>query len=186
MEEKYNYQTKETFEPTKNLQTDLYQIIKLELGYYLSDKYEDSMDRGAEATSLTEMNYWENYCESIRHIKTAFKDKRIDNLQSYSNSKRDGLKDRFLQPKELKQLSVALELIEKVNNSVLQLIYNISEEVKEGSLKKITDCYDLIDTYFSKKFSKKYDSFGDFVNGCYEYIDKSLNLAYGGYNYGKK
>ena len=61
----------------------------------------------------------------------------------------------------------------------------VAEEVKEGSLKQIKDYYELIDTYFAT-ISKKYDDFGAFVVDCYDNISKSLNLAYGGYNYGKK
>ena len=82
-------------------------------------------------------------------------------------------------------MSTAIDLIENSNRTILQLIYNIAEEVKEGSLKKIKDYYELIDTYFAT-ISKKYDDFGAFVVDCYDNISKSLNLAYGGYNYGKK
>ena len=185
MNEKYNYQTKDMIETKNVFQSDMYQIIKTELGLYLEDRYEDSMDLMASATSMTEMTYFENFSQTLRRIKTALKDKRIDNLQDYCNNKREELKDGVMNPKERKILSTAIDLIENSNRTILQLIYNIAEEVKEGSLKKIKDYYELIDTYFAT-ISKKYDDFGAFVVDCYDNISKSLNLAYGGYNYGKK
>ncbi len=183
----YTYLSKADFSPSGNVQNDLYQVIKLELGYYFEDRYEESMDRYAMATTMAELNQLENESQVIRRVKTPLKDKKIANLQEYISAKRDNLKDGFSSPKDRNQLSVAVDILEKCNKNILQLVYNICQEIKEGIIKKSNnDSYQLIDLYYSKHLSKKFGSFAEFVDSCNQYLEKSINLVYGGHNYGKK
>ena len=183
----YTYLSKGDYAFSGILQDDLYHIIRIEMGYYFEEKYEESMDSYALAKTMTELSYFENESQVIRRVKTALKDKRITTLQDYIATKRISLKDGFSSPKEQNQLSVALDILDKCNKNILQLVYNISQEIKEGVLKKSNnDCYQLLDLYYSKKLSKKFGSFFEFIDSCYEYLDKTIKLVYGGRNYGKK
>ena len=132
----FNYKSKDTFEASGNTQEDIYQVIKLELGYFFEEKYEDSMDNLATSTSFSQIQYYENESQTIRRIKTALKDKKIKNLQKYIATKRDDLKDGLMSSKDQKHLTSALDILEKCNKNILQLTYNIALEIKEGILKK--------------------------------------------------
>ncbi|MBE5734847.1 MAG: hypothetical protein E7361_00115 [Clostridiales bacterium] len=183
----YTYLSKKDYQPSGNLQEDLYQIIKLELGYYFDDLYEESLDAYALASSMAELNYFENESQVIRRVKTPLKDKKIANLQDYITSKRSNLKDGFSSPKDRNQLSTALDILDKCNKNILQLVFNICQEIKEGILKRANnDGYQLIDLYYSKHLSKKFGSFAEYIDNCQEYLAKTINLVYGGRNYGKK
>ncbi len=183
----YTYLSKTNYTETGNLQKDLYQIIKLELGYYFDSLYEESIDAFAMATTVSEMNYLENESQIIRRVKIPLKDSKISNLQEYISDKRSTIKDGFLSPKDRNHLSTAIDILDKCNKNILQLVFNICEEIKEGILKKSNnDCYQLIDLYFSKKLNKNFANFAEYIDSCQEYLTKSINLVYGGHNYGKK
>ncbi len=177
---------KDTYTIQNDLQRDIYQIIKLELGHYCEEKYEELMDTYALAKNTSEMEYYENYSQVVRRLKTTLLNTNITNLQNHVNTKRNDLKDGFVSPKQQKQRTISLDILDKWNQSVLQLVYDIMEEVKEHVLKKTDSCYEIIENYFLLNIKKKNDSFDDFVDKNYEYLDKTIRLVYGGYNYGKE
>ena len=183
----YTYLSKTDYNTTGNIQQDLYQIIKLELGYYFEELYEESLDAFAMAKSVSEMNYYENESQVIRRVKTPLKDKKITNLQDFITDKRNSIKDGFSSQKDRNQLSTAIDILDNCNKNILQLVFNICQEIKEGIIKKANnDCYQLIDLYYSRKLSKKFGSFAEYVDNCHTYLTKSINLVYGGHKYGKK
>ena len=185
-ENNYIYRTENQLEFTGEIQNDLYLLIKHELGYYFEDKYEEAMDELATSSTYSQIQFYENSSQSIRRVKTALKDKKQTNLQVYINDRRMELKDGLMSIKDQKQLNIAIDALEKCNKNILQLVYNISQEIKEGVLKKNSSCYELITQYYHKKISKKYNNFQEFVEDTYAYLENSINLVYGGYNYGKK
>ena len=182
----YEFRTKDQLEFTGEIQNDLYSIIKQELGCYFDDKYEESMDELATSSSYSQIQFYENCSQTIRRVKLALKDKKQTGLQNYINTKRSELKDGLMSIKDQKQLNIAIDALEKCNKNILQLIYNITQEIKEGVLKRNLSCYELITTYYDKKISKKYNNFQEFIEDTYAYLENSINLVYGGYNYGKK
>ena len=186
MEDEFIYKSKDYFELSGDLQSDLYQTIKLELGYYFDDKYEEAVDELATSSNYSQIQFYENCSQVIRRVKIPLKDKKISNLQNYVSSKRNDLKDGLMPLKDQKQLNIAIDSLEKCNKNILQLVYNIMQEIKEGVLKKNNSCYELITTYYTKHISKKYQNFEQFIEDCFAYLEKSINLVYGGYNYGKK
>ena len=186
MVDEYIYKTKDAFDLSGDLQSDLYQTIKLELGEYFDEKYEEYVDELAISSNYSQIQFFENSSQVIRRVKIPLKDKKISNLQTYITNKRNDLKDGLMSLKDQKQLNVAIDCLEKCNKNILQLVYNIMQEIKEGVLKKNNTCYELITTYYSKKISKKYNHFLEFIEDCFAYLEKSINLVYGGYNYGKK
>lgn len=186
MEDEYIYQSKDTFDLSGDLQSDLYQTIKMELGYYFDEKYEETVEDLAISSNYSEIQFFENCSQVIRRVKIPLKDKKITNLQNYITNKRNDLKDGLMPLKDQKQLNIAIDSLEKCNKNILQLVYNIMQEVREGVLKRNSSCCDLITTYYKKHISKKYNNFLEFIEDCFAYLEKSISLVYGGYNYGKK
>jgi len=180
-----NFHCKETYTLQNILQNDIYQIIKLELGYFCEDLYEDLMDHYALAKTALETEYYENYSQVVRRLKTAFLNPAKINLQEHIANKKEKLKDSIVSPKQQKQRTISYDILDKWNQSVLQLVYDIMEEVNSNVLKK-DSCYEIVEKYFDLPIKKRFNNLEEFINKNYELLDKSVHLVYGGYYYGKK
>ncbi len=185
-DEKYNYLSRSDYQFSDNISKDIFCIIRFELGEYVMDRYDELMDEFASSVTLSNQTYYDNKTSILRRIKTYLRDRKIEDLQVFLKSKQQSIKDGFMQPKEAKNLSVTLDILDSIAKKILQLDYNITQELSYGTLKKTGDAYDIIDNYFEKGLDKKHSNVLDFIVECYEYIVKSIDLAYGGINYGKK
>lgn len=183
---KYEYHIKDDFEETKNLSSDLYQIFKLEIGHYYSQKYDDCMDLFAMATSISDVNYYENFAQIIRKDKIALCDKTANSLLDYINFQKGIIQDGMSDHESTRRMNIVIDTLGNTNRAILQLVYQILEEVKFGVIKRYKSPFEIIDDYFDLGTNKKYSGVQDFVDDNYDYLSKAINLVYGGYNYDKK
>ena len=177
---KIDFKSEDKFEDLGDLQKNIYQILKLELGYYLSEKYEEAMDSFAISTSLNETNYYESFTAIVRKIKNCLIDTKVQNLTNYIIEQRTLIKDDFMTNKTRRNIGIVIDVLDNINKSLSKIVYDILQEVKFGYLKKFKGPYLIISDYFELKIKKKYDSLEDFINDSYTNLEKVINLAYGG------
>ncbi len=183
---KYEYHIQDDFEETKNLSTDLYQVLKREIGEYYNQKYDDCMDLFAMSTTISDVTYYENFAQIIRKDKIALCDKTTANLQEYIDFQKSIIKDGIIDHDNARRIGVVIDTLGNTNRSILQLVYQILEEVKFGVIKRYKSPFEIIDDYFELGINKKYSGVQDFIEDNYDYLSKAINLVYGGYNYDKK
>jgi len=176
----FKFTSESKFEDMHDLPQNIFQILKYELGYYFTVKYEEAMDNFAIASSMKATTFYENFTSILRKTKNCLNDKKVQNLQQYILEQRTLMKDDFMTYKTKRNLTIVIDILDNINKSVIKLIYNILQEVKFGYLKKTKSPYLIIDDYFNLKVKKNYESLDEFIEDNYLNTEKVVKLAYGG------
>ncbi len=166
----YTYRNLYNYKPKGVMTDDLYNVIRLELGVFVTDIYHQKMEALSDKYDDYDFNTYDREVALFAKVSSTLSDEDIDNLTDYASYYLRNFNTSLFSRSYVIQTEAAMRVIRRLDTMINRLRLDILAKIPTFPTRVDNDPYLAISYYFEGDYYKTWTSFQDFLNDCLDNV----------------